>query len=56
MILGLAVATWCGAAAPLVAQAGSAGREGPVWTLQGLRTGQCVRFLLDPNVGPTSPP
>jgi hypothetical protein len=50
MILGLAVATWCGAAAPLVAQAGSAGREGPVWTLQGLRTGQCVRFLLDPNV------
>jgi len=50
MILGLAVATWCGAAAPLVAQARSAGREGPVWTLQGLRTGQCVRFLVDPTV------
>ena len=45
-MLGLAVATWCGAAAPVVAQEG---REGPVWTLQGLRTGQCVRFLLDPT-------
>jgi hypothetical protein len=49
-MLGLAVATWCGAAAPLVAQARSDGRQGPVWTLEGLRTGQCVRFLLDPTV------
>ena len=24
--------------------------RGPVWTLAGLRTGQCVRFLLDPAV------
>jgi hypothetical protein len=50
MTLGLAVATWCGAPAPLGAQARSEGREGPVWTLEGLRTGQCVRFLLDPTV------
>jgi hypothetical protein len=50
MILGLAVATWCVAAAPVVAQARSEDREGPAWTLDGLRTGQCVRFLIDPTV------
>lgn len=50
MMLGLAVAAWCSAAVPLVAQTRSPGREGPVWTLDGLRTGQCVRFLLDPTV------
>jgi len=50
-MVGLAVATWCGAAAPLVAQGRSDGRAGPVWTIEGLRTGQCVRFLLDPAVG-----
>ena len=50
MMLGLAVVTWCGAAAPLVAQAPPGSRAGPVWTITGLRTGQCVRFLLDPAV------
>jgi hypothetical protein len=49
-MLGLAGAIWCGTAAPLVAQAASEGREGPLWTLQGLRTSQCVRFLLDPAI------
>ena len=51
MMLGLAVAAWCGAAAPLAGQGRPEGREGPVWTLEGLRTGQCVRFLLDPALG-----
>jgi len=51
MALGLAAATWCGAAGPLVAQERSDSRAGPVWTIEGLRTGQCVRFLLDPSVG-----
>jgi hypothetical protein len=50
LMLALAVGTWWGAAAPVVAQARPEGREGPVWTLEGLRTGQCVRFLLDPTV------
>jgi hypothetical protein len=50
MALGLAVAAWCGAAAPLVAQAPSEGPAGRVWTLEGLSSGQCVRFLLDPTV------
>lgn len=49
-MLGLAVATWCGATAPVAAQAGPEDRGGPLWTLEGLRTGQCVRFLLDPTV------
>jgi hypothetical protein len=50
IILGLAVAAWGGAAAPVVAQARSEDREGPLWTLDGLRAGQCVRFLIDPKV------
>jgi hypothetical protein len=50
MILGLALATWCGGATPLVGQGRSDGRAGPVWTLEGLHSGQCVRFLLDPGV------
>jgi len=48
-MLGLALATCC-AATPVVAQAPSEGREGPVWRIEGLRTGQCVRFLLDSTV------
>ena len=51
MTLGLAALTcWVAAAAPLVAQAPPGSRAGPVWTITGLRTGQCVRFLLDPAV------
>jgi hypothetical protein len=50
MMLGLAVAAWWGAAAPVAAQESPEGREGPVWIFQGLRTAQCVRFLLDPAV------
>lgn len=49
MALGLAAATLC-AASPLAAQERSGGREGPVWTLEGLRAGQCVRFLMNPGV------
>ena len=49
MALGLAAATFCGAW-PSAAQDSGVGREGPVWTLEGLRTGQCVRFLMDPRV------
>lgn len=51
-MLGLVVATWCAAAAPVVAQARPESREGPVWTIEGLRTGQCIRFLLDPTLAP----
>lgn len=50
-MLGLALATGSGAAAPLAAQARSDDRGGQVWTLEGLSTGQCVRFLLDPGTG-----
>lgn len=46
--LGLAAATFCGAW-PMAAQGPAGVREGPVWTLEGLRTGQCVRFLIDPR-------
>jgi hypothetical protein len=56
VILGLALAGWCGAAVPVLAQAGPQGREGPVWTLEGLRTGQCVRFLLNPTKAPRKLP
>ncbi|HEY8195968.1 MAG TPA: hypothetical protein VIG04_03230 [Gemmatimonadales bacterium] len=49
--LGLAAAVWCAAPAPLVAQEQSDGRAGPVWTLEGLSPGQCVRFLVDPSIG-----
>lgn len=48
-MLGLAVAAWCAAVAPLAGQERSEGRGGPVWILEGLRTGQCVRFLVDPT-------
>ncbi|MEA2723579.1 MAG: hypothetical protein QOH59_1350 [Gemmatimonadales bacterium] len=50
MKLGLAAAVWCGAAAPLVAQERSDRRAGPVWTIEGLSTGQCVRFLVEPGL------
>jgi len=49
-MLGLAAAVWCGAPAPLVAQERSDGRAGPVWTLEGLNPGQCVRFLVEPSI------
>lgn len=47
LVLGVAAATFCGAW-PLVAQGQTEGRVGPVWTVEGLRAGQCVRFLMDP--------
>ena len=47
--LGLAAAVWCVTSAPLVAQEPSDGRAGPVWTLEGLSPGQCVRFLVEPD-------
>ncbi len=43
----LAAATLC-AAWPLGAQEQSAGRQGPVWSVEGLQVGQCIRFLMDP--------
>ena len=49
LVLSLALAAWCGGAAPVIAQGRSEGRAGPVWTLEGLRSAQCVRFLLDPT-------
>jgi hypothetical protein len=36
-------------APPAKAQDGGGSRSGPVWTLEGLRAGQCVRFLMDPR-------
>lgn len=47
--MGLAAATLCGVW-PIAAQNPAIGREGPVWTLEGLRAGQCVRFLMDPRL------
>jgi hypothetical protein len=46
LTLGLAAATFCGAW-PLAAQEPVPGR-GPVWALEGLSSGHCVRFLIDP--------
>jgi hypothetical protein len=45
----LASATLC-VTAPAFGQDTSTGRVGPVWTLEGLRSGRCVRFLMDPRV------
>ena len=47
-VLSLAAVTLCGASSPLLGQEATAGRQGPVWTLQGLQVGQCVRFLMEP--------
>jgi hypothetical protein len=47
--LGLAAAVWCSVALPLVAQERSDDRVGSVWTIRGLSTGQCVRFLVEPG-------
>ena len=47
-ILGVAAVTFCGAL-PLLGQETAAGRQGPVWNLEGLRVGQCVRFLMEPE-------
>ena len=48
VILSLAAATFCGAGT-LLSQDTADGRQGPVWTLEGLQVGQCVRFLMDPE-------
>ncbi len=47
-VLSIAAATLCGAL-PVVGQEAATGRQGPVWTLEGLRVGQCVRFLMEPG-------
>jgi len=46
-LLTLAAATFYGPL-PLLAQEADVGRLGPVWTLEGLQAGQCVRFLIEP--------
>jgi hypothetical protein len=46
--LSLAAITFCGVL-PVLGQEAAAGRQGPVWTLEGLQVGQCVRFLMDPR-------
>jgi hypothetical protein len=48
VVLSLAAATFCGAL-PLLGQDAATERQGPVWTLEGLRVGQCVRFLMEPG-------
>jgi hypothetical protein len=45
--LGVVAATFCGAWS-LAAQDRPDSRQGPVWALEGLQAGQCVRFLMDP--------
>ncbi len=47
--MGLGAITFCGAG-PLAAQGPAGGGEGPLWTLEGLSAGQCIRFLMDPGV------
>jgi hypothetical protein len=46
--LGVAVAT-CWGASSLTGQAGTDLKESRVWGFQGLRTGYCVRFLIEPR-------
>jgi len=41
----------CWAASALAAQAGTQVKDSRAWSLQGLRTGYCVRFLIDPKIG-----
>lgn len=48
-VASLAAATFCGAG-PLLGQEAASGRQGPVWTLEGLQVAQCVRFLMDPGI------
>ena len=45
---GLAAAGFCGAW-PVAAQDRSERREGPIWLLEGLQAGQCLRFLMEPG-------
>jgi hypothetical protein len=47
LTLGLALAAF--PAPSLQAQGPSKPREGPSWALRGLRSGQCVRFLIAPS-------
>jgi hypothetical protein len=47
LALGLAAATY--SASYLQAQGRSEPREGPSWALRGLRSDQCVHFLVDPG-------
>ena len=47
LTLGFILATWV--AAPAYSQAGSDARVGPSWGLKGLRSAQCVRFLVAPG-------
>ena len=47
-VLSLTAATFCGAL-PVQGQEAGPGRQGPVWMLEGLQAGQCVRFLMDPT-------
>jgi hypothetical protein len=47
------VASCC--AASLAAQTAKTPKDAQVWELQGLRTGYCVRFLLDPRQAPGTP-
>jgi hypothetical protein len=49
--VGVAVATCCGAVS-VAAQAGTQVKDERVWSLVGLRTGFCVRFLTDPGMAP----
>ena len=46
--LGLAAAVLC-IWSPSSAQEASTSRDGPLWTMEGLRSGQCVRFLMEPG-------
>lgn len=48
--VALGLAAVCSGGAPLAGQARVEGRERPVWTLEGLRAGHCVRFLIAPGV------
>jgi hypothetical protein len=46
--IGVAAAAWWGVPA-LSGQTASAAKESQVWGLQGIRTGYCVRFLMEPG-------
>jgi hypothetical protein len=48
LALGAAVAACC-LPARLIAQAAGEQKQSQVWGLQGLRTGYCVRFLIEPK-------
>jgi hypothetical protein len=49
LTLGVAAVATCWGGSSLQAQAGSESKKPQLWTLEGLRAGYCIRFLINPR-------